>query len=249
MPFSMKEFMELVEVKNSHFSRFKESSLAPLIEWLGGEFEDSRGMDWRAITGLRAAHTRKFLYKLDAAKKTKYHSALQYLYAQLPNLRIPAGTIVAFHTDGTHARVEVFPGAHSDRHEMTWYRNGGETAHGWFGWTPATQATGWIQAYRTLPPIPGESEDDTRRRTEAQNARTRRGMGTFLVYYQVTFLCSRDPTIYSGVPEGEHARAFRTRLGFVSNRRLDGAEIGMRAAVSVARTRAKALCPGWVMTD
>jgi len=265
MPFQMKTFMEHVATANTHFKKWKStSSLDSLIAELGGAYVAARGVDVRDLSNARGAKVRRAVYKLSAAKRLKYTHAITYLLASEPDLAYRDGTIIGFHENRNYAVVVVtaIPGGDSFKHEVIWYRGLAEQAYGHFSWTPNAYATSWIQAGRTVPPVAGETPAERDARVAAAAARTRQGMGTFMVYYQAHLLCKTSAMIYSGVPEGEHARAFRTRLGFVPNPRpaLPGFPqplddngqpmlIGMKADVATVKARTLLRCPGWHLVE
>lgn len=87
MPFSMLEFMELVRSKDTifkSFNRFKESSLQPVIDLLGGEYDERKGHDFRTVSPVVRRKIQAALLRLTKAKEDKYRAAIVYLETELP---------------------------------------------------------------------------------------------------------------------------------------------------------------------
>ncbi len=83
MPFSIKQFKRLLKSVNSSFSRFKLSSLEPLIDALGGEYDERRGNDWRTLSDARIDLVQRCIFDLPNDKLQKYRIALNYLADEL----------------------------------------------------------------------------------------------------------------------------------------------------------------------
>lgn len=82
MPFSMSTFMQHVTKANSHFNRFKTSSLMPLITALGGPYSGA-GPDNRNLTNAQIAALLSAYGALPQPKRLKYAAALTWLKGAL----------------------------------------------------------------------------------------------------------------------------------------------------------------------